>query len=64
MVATCSDTYRKIADRITVTGITDKTWREHYLKLLHNGNQIKTTTYTTEEYNVITLTEVMKLLTF
>jgi hypothetical protein len=49
-------------DRIAITGITDEKWREHYLKLLHNGNETKTTTYATEEYKAITLTDVMKVL--
>jgi hypothetical protein len=37
-------------------------WRENYLRLLHNGNATKTTTYTTEEYNAITVTDVMNVL--
>jgi hypothetical protein len=32
------------------------------LKLLHNVNETKTTTYTTEEYNAVTLTDVMGVL--
>jgi hypothetical protein len=47
---------------MAITGIRDEKWREHYLKLLHNGNETKTTTYTTEEYNAVTLTDVMKIL--
>jgi hypothetical protein len=40
-------------DRIAVTGITEERWRENYLKLLHNGYETKTTTYTTGEYKAM-----------
>ncbi|GFG35870.1 hypothetical protein Cfor_05242 [Coptotermes formosanus] len=48
--------------RIAITGIRGEKWREYYLKILHNVNETKTTTYTTEGYNAISLSDVMQVL--